>query len=430
MIRKVIFYFLAMLIFISCASIVTMTGSVQNTSTAVVIPTTTKDIPEIPLVTAVETPVKVKTTPTQADIGSKTASNLNNEKNCLLKDLKSLSFSGMMFFSNKEEKQLLEFDGRDIKKALYSINLEDPYLLLGFSPDSQWFAMLQYKAPKENESLSESQIILISHTGEVKQKTLDLSTFSKELPDYWVIKGFTSGYWLNKDFIYFDVIAFENPCSTCRPFLSAVLVNPFDGSITSSFNHLPMAYEDSIIAFSPDYKRVLYNGESGISLRSVPEIQQIFFDRDSAADFMQWSSDSNLVVYLTPSDLESNTHIKILDQNGVIRLDQEANIPTRQIYGLTLSPGNNKVLFLVNSNLGGEIVVFDTKEQTIAQQCVLQKTFYPGNQPVWSYDGQFMAITIGDENDILIFDIEENIVFTTKLKGIPIGWLASQEFGK
>jgi hypothetical protein len=309
-------------------------------------------------------------------------------------------------------------------------NSEKSYLI-GFSPNGQWLTYVPFDGPfdLQDTHLAKFEIGLLSNTGIVYKKVLDLEIIQATLPEDIVISGWAGSSWLNDQLIY-SGLSYRYKDAPSRAFPMYLIADPFNGlwrnDLLDPYKDMGEGNARNIYLFSPDLKLIFYqrSGGMGIVLRDVNNGKPIWEDssininyRDSIA---AWSPDSHLLAFTTGNINQAT--INFIDRNGSKKTFM---FQSGSIDDLLWSPNNRYLAVDLSQeydNLNEHyLYVFDYENQRTSFSCLVSEGTTPLNF-YWSPNSDQIVFSKVSPSWVKIADFLTGNVTTILDQAVVYGW--------
>jgi len=338
-------------------------------------------------------------------------------------------FNGTIVYQESINEGIYTIGGKPIRRGQLPIEQGLDYFVFGFSPDNEWLAYwpTSFIPGTDQPILDTAKVQLLSAKGALKEQTLDLSTIKKEFGSKYRLLGFgLPSYWIN-DHLIFTTIYFQPDNDRIPSRLSSMskIFDPFEGQWHDEIlSGLPGWTEHSAVSFSPDLKRVFYEG-AGFVLLNWDMLTPLWIDGEPIADdaFAAWAPDSSYVAYIknVPSMLDQQ--FSILSSNGKRqRLIHQYSSLKFYIWDFRWSPNSQYIAFSGKITDGDvRLFVYDVLNNRYTYNCILHG--YEENPPsiVWSPDSSLIALSGWDE-PLQLFDLQTGEIFSLLSNVSAVGW--------
>jgi hypothetical protein len=330
--------------------------------------------------------------------------------------------------------------GLDLQTEMLSDGAEQRVEFHGVSPDGNWVAFSPAIYSEDIVAFASPTMVLLSSQGEHKEIPIDVSPFAGEEGTQGYFIGFGTGYWINNDWLYLELISAPFPGEGTMWSYIPALFNPFtEVWNTEWLKALPDRYINRAarvkvgeIGLSPDLSTALYPTEgSGIALydrlnNNVIWKNLLYFNYHGVS--IRWSPDSAYVAvgnnYVTTFSVRS---LLILSRNGDFILEiVDGKHPSNlyQLHDMVWSPDGRYLAFVFDSDFTEgshhEIFLFDRTTNQYTYRCPLND-FSSVVGLIWSPDSKWVGVK-DSGSPMRVLEIETGKVIELLDRGSIVGW--------
>jgi hypothetical protein len=312
------------------------------------------------------------------------------------------------------------------------------YELLGFSKDGNWFAYTSPMTTIEQGNLNPT-IFLVSSQRELSEKRVEITEFTKNMPDYLKLIGIRTqdNQWLNNSLIHLYVMYQATEGTKTIGFYDSVFDIQKRTWEKKFYNNISKDRAFENISISPDLTRVLFAEKSGIVLFDEVSHEVLWrlnkeLRNSRVGPIYTWQSDSSQAAFATMD--EEFQSFYIIENNGeAIKKIAPPDIVDKEWYysiaNLQWSPDGN---FLAISSLVTNpenyssismLLVFDVSKESYVYQCPI-RDFSTTPMLFWSPDNRYVVPFLpGELSPLVLYDMMgSNKVILLKDKVLFGGW--------